>query len=170
MNIAVHQLELQQQPNCFKFILKSLKNIWNELYSSGENMQFRISEAFLSVSVSSVSMDTLPCHMLMWQLVTQFNWTCYCSRRASVSHFPLQAKPWIIVISRKTGVLSWNDSSSIGFCLRLKISCIFYSAAVLHCTALDMFWFYNVADDMPGVKMNPCCNTSDSVSLLFSAN
>lgn len=65
MNIAVHQLELQQQPNCFKFILKSLKNIWNELYSSGENMQFRISEAFLSVSVSSVSMDTLPCHMLM---------------------------------------------------------------------------------------------------------
>lgn len=170
MNIAVHQLELQQQPNCFKFILKSLKNIWNELYSSGENMQFRISEAFLSVSVSSVSMDTLPCHMLMWQLVTQFNWTCYCSRRASVSHFPLQAKPWIIVISRKTGVLSWNDSSSIGFCLRLKISCIFYSAAVLHCTALDMFWFYNVADDMPGVTMNPCCNTSDSVSLLFSAN
>lgn len=31
MNIAVHQLELQQQPNCFKFILKSFKNIWNEL-------------------------------------------------------------------------------------------------------------------------------------------
>lgn len=170
MNIAVHQLELQQQPNCFKFILKSLK-----IYGMSCNPPVRIcSLGFQRLSCLSqclsVSMDTLPCHMLMWQLVTQFNWTCYCSRRASVSHFPLQAKPWIIVISRKTGVLSWNDSSSIGFCLRLKISCIFSSAAVLHCTALDMFWFYNVADDMPGVTMNPCCNTSDSVSLLFSAN
>lgn len=86
----------------------SPKNTKKKQKSSSENVQFWISEAFFHLHFSVRGYFPVPHVNVTARSSAQFNVLLF--RRASVNHFLLQTKPWIIIISRKTRAWCWNDS------------------------------------------------------------
>lgn len=152
--------------------LKNFKNAQKELQSSCENVRFRISETLLSASASlSVrGHSALPHVNVTAHNSVQLNMLLL--KESKCQSFPSAGQTMNNCYFKENRQLelTWQQLNRILFKAKIFMHFFFYIATVLHCTALDVFGFYYAAEDMPCVKINLCCSTSGSASLLFSAN
>lgn len=104
---------LKQQSNSFTSVPRNAQNGQNKRWASSETVRLRISKAFpvcLSLLISSVRGHFPAPHVnVTARSSAQFNVLLFKESKCQSSP-PLQNKPWIIVISRKTRAECWNDS------------------------------------------------------------
>lgn len=101
----------------------------------------------------------------------QLNPTCYCPTRASVSHFPLQTKPWTIVFFKenKSLVLRWQRLNRFWF--KVKFIMQFLFAVLQGCIVLLWICFGSIMWPRTGLMLTrSTARQSGWVSLLFSTN
>lgn len=125
------------------FWIKSIKRT----KSSSENVQYRISEAFQSVweSSFSVSADTSPRHMLMWQLVARAQFNVLLFEESKCQSFPSadQTMNNCYFKENKRPALKWQRLNGFWFKVKYIMQFFFFylfTPLFCQCLGIVLLW------------------------------